>query len=155
MRFSSSFSLYEGYDVIDTLLGYVVCAQHLKLNVHIFDAGAKYVPYDAVGEIYSERVEARCGIRARFFFSTDPSGKCAERLVAGLSYLHDFGMRYTSSHGYDSEGSSRVPAMTVWIQGKLGANAMKRVAAGAHLPTPWLFEPAKRPDVRGLLRIRA
>ena len=23
---------------------------------------------------------------------------------------------------------------------------MKRVAAGAHLPTPWLFEPAKRPD---------
>ena len=29
---------------------------------------------------------------------------------------------------------------------KVGANAMKRVAAGAHLPTPWLFEPAKRPD---------
>ena len=27
-------------------------------------------------------------------------------------------------------------------KGKLGANAMKRVAAGAHLPTPWLFEPA-------------
>ena len=23
---------------------------------------------------------------------------------------------------------------------------MKRVAAGAHLPTPWFFEPAKRPD---------
>ena len=23
---------------------------------------------------------------------------------------------------------------------------MERVAAGAHLPTPWLFEPAKRPD---------
>ena len=23
---------------------------------------------------------------------------------------------------------------------------MKRVAAGAHIPTPWLFEPAKRPD---------
>ena len=23
---------------------------------------------------------------------------------------------------------------------------MKRVAAGAHLPTPWLFEPGKRPD---------
>ena len=33
-------------------------------------------------------------------------------------------------------------------KGKLGANAMKRVAAGAHLPTPWLFEPAKRPDDR-------
>ena len=31
---------------------------------------------------------------------------------------------------------------------KLGANAMKRVAAGAHLPTPWLFEPDKRPDDR-------
>ena len=25
---------------------------------------------------------------------------------------------------------------------------MRRVAAGAHLPTPWLFEPAKRPDDR-------
>ena len=25
---------------------------------------------------------------------------------------------------------------------------MKRVAAGAHLPTPWLFEPAKLPDDR-------
>ena len=23
---------------------------------------------------------------------------------------------------------------------------MKRVAAGTHLPSPWLFEPAKRPD---------
>ena len=31
-------------------------------------------------------------------------------------------------------------------KGKLGANAMKRVAAGADLPTPWLFEPAKSPD---------
>ena len=31
---------------------------------------------------------------------------------------------------------------------KLGTYAMKRVAAGAHLPTPWLFEPAKRPDDR-------
>ena len=29
---------------------------------------------------------------------------------------------------------------------KVGVYAMKRVAAGAHLPTPWLFEPAKRPD---------
>ena len=29
---------------------------------------------------------------------------------------------------------------------KVGALAMKRVAAGAHLPTPWLFEPAKRSD---------
>ena len=31
-------------------------------------------------------------------------------------------------------------------KGKFVANAMKRVAAGSHLPTPWLFEPAKRPD---------
>ena len=31
---------------------------------------------------------------------------------------------------------------------KLGANALKRVAAGAHLPTRWLFQPAKRPDDR-------
>ena len=33
-------------------------------------------------------------------------------------------------------------------KGKLGANATKRVAAGAHLPTPMIFEPAKHPDVR-------
>ena len=32
--------------------------------------------------------------------------------------------------------------------GKLQANAIKRVAAGAYLPTLWLFEPAKRPDDR-------
>ena len=31
-------------------------------------------------------------------------------------------------------------------KGKLGAYAMERVAAGAHLPNPWLFESAKRPD---------
>ena len=35
-------------------------------------------------------------------------------------------------------------------KGKLGAYAMKRVAAGAHLPTPWLFE--KGPDDRLFLR---
>ena len=33
-------------------------------------------------------------------------------------------------------------------KGKLGAYAMKRVTAGAHLPRPWLFEPAKLPDDR-------
>ena len=33
-------------------------------------------------------------------------------------------------------------------KGKLGANAMKRVAAGAQLSTPWLFKPAKRSDDR-------
>ena len=33
-------------------------------------------------------------------------------------------------------------------EGKFGAHAMKRVAAGAHLSTSWLFEPAKRPDDR-------
>ena len=31
-------------------------------------------------------------------------------------------------------------------RGKLAAYARKRVAAGAHLPSPWLFEPAKYPD---------
>ena len=31
-------------------------------------------------------------------------------------------------------------------KGKLWAHAIKRVAAGAYLPTSWLFEPAKRPD---------
>ena len=37
-----------------------------------------------------------------------------------------------------------------WIisegKGTLGANAMKRVAACAYLPTPWLSEPPKTPD---------
>ena len=33
-------------------------------------------------------------------------------------------------------------------KGKLGAYAMKRVAAGIHLSTSWLFEPAKRQDDR-------
>ena len=32
------------------------------------------------------------------------------------------------------------------MDGMLGANAMNRVAAGAHHPTPWIFEPVKRPD---------
>ena len=40
---------------------------------------------------------------------------------------------------------------TMSERGKLGANAMKRVAAGAHLPTPWLLEPVKRPDESRLL----
>ena len=30
----------------------------------------------------------------------------------------------------------------------LGANAMKRVVAGSHIPTTWLFEPTERPDDR-------
>ena len=33
-------------------------------------------------------------------------------------------------------------------KGNLGAHAMKRVAAAVHFPSPWLFEPAKRPDDR-------
>ena len=33
-------------------------------------------------------------------------------------------------------------------KGYFGANAMKRVDAGAHFPTPWVFEPAKCPDDR-------
>ena len=31
-------------------------------------------------------------------------------------------------------------------EGKLGAFAMKRVAAGVFLLTPWLFKTAERPD---------
>ena len=31
---------------------------------------------------------------------------------------------------------------------KLGAYALELVAAGAHLPNPWVFELAKRPDDR-------
>ena len=44
---------------------------------------------------------------------------------------------------------SSIPAYAM-KKGKLKAYAIKRVAAGAraHLPTPWLFEPAKRPEDR-------
>ena len=40
--------------------------------------------------------------------------------------------------------------MNGWKKDKLGAYAIKRVAAGAHLPTHvmWHFDPAKRPDDR-------
>ena len=45
----------------------------------------------------------------------------------------------------------KIGRWTMDHQGKLGAKAMKRVAAGAHLPTPWHFKPAKRPDGRAKL----
>ena len=58
-------------------------------------------------------------------------------------------------HSKKSEYVFRLPTSSVYgttgrreEKGKGGANAMKCVAAGAHLPTPWLFEPAKRPDDR-------
>ena len=38
-------------------------------------------------------------------------------------------------------------------KGKLGAYAVKRVAAGAHLPIPWLSEPAKCPDDKAEFRL--
>ena len=41
-----------------------------------------------------------------------------------------------------------VGAWFVTKKGKLRPCAMKRVAAGAHLPVPWLVETAKRPDDR-------
>ena len=40
----------------------------------------------------------------------------------------------------------------VWEE-KLGVNATKHEAADACLPTPWLFEPAKRPDHRADYRL--
>ena len=47
-----------------------------------------------------------------------------------------------------AKDSSQYEGLIIKEKGKLGANAIKRVAGGAHLPTPWLFEPAKRPDDR-------
>ena len=44
--------------------------------------------------------------------------------------------------------SATLPITLGKEKGKFGANAMKRVAAGAHLSTPWFFEPAKRPGDR-------
>ena len=40
------------------------------------------------------------------------------------------------------------PVVFILGNRKLGANAIKRVAAGAHLPTPRLFGSAKLPDDR-------
>ena len=42
----------------------------------------------------------------------------------------------------------RIVGMLFFAGKKLGANAMEHVAAGAHLPTLWLFERAKHPDDR-------
>ena len=44
--------------------------------------------------------------------------------------------------------SNMVVVVALQKEGALGAYAIKRVAAGAHLPISWLFEPTKRPDDR-------
>ena len=43
---------------------------------------------------------------------------------------------------------------TMEMKRKVVAYAMKRIAAGAHIQTPWLFEPTKRPDDRLQMRTR-
>ena len=43
--------------------------------------------------------------------------------------------------------AGRTGRMSSGKKGKLGAYAMKRVAASAHLPTPGLFESAKRQTI--------
>ena len=66
-------------------------------------------------------------------------------------------------------GSGRIPWRDsgIWAQfissstviilacrkGKMWVYAMKVVAAGAHLPTPWVFALAKRPDDRADCRM--
>ena len=51
-----------------------------------------------------------------------------------------FNLDFESKWKHRTETSRRVS--------RLAAYAVKRVTAGAHLPTPWLFEPVKRPDDR-------
>ena len=69
-------------------------------------------------------------------------------------YLQELGCFSTNVVWGSPYGSAeRLPTIdratrTNGKKGKLGTYAMKRVTAGAHLPTPWLFEPAKRPDDR-------
>ena len=64
---------------------------------------------------------------------------------AGSQTMHRDARHYEVST--NSTTPSWIPApKLVRKERKLGAHAMKRV--GAHLPTPWLFEPAKRPDDR-------
>ena len=49
---------------------------------------------------------------------------------------------------YDLADRTTYPTFTVGRKGKLGVYVMECVAAGAHLPTPWLFEAAKHRDDR-------
>ena len=53
-----------------------------------------------------------------------------------------------SAHNRVTTSLPAVLAKRKRVKGKLGAYVLNCVAAGAHLPTPWLFEPAKRPDDR-------
>ena len=53
-----------------------------------------------------------------------------------------------SFHGLWRKGKPGIPEWIYDKEGKLGTYARQGVAAGAHLPTPLLFERAKRPDER-------
>ena len=57
-------------------------------------------------------------------------------------------IKFPYNKGISLNVESWIPTRIERKKGKLGAYAMKRVAAGADLPTSWLFEPAKRPDDR-------
>ena len=64
--------------------------------------------------------------------------------------IYVLGRQDVNIYGFRGEAVGRGPQdPTCWKEkGMLGTYAMNRVAAGAHLPTSWLFEPAKRPDDR-------
>ena len=65
----------------------------------------------------------------RNVFLTIPSLSFTTESSAFLVCHSNVGMHFLSAYPHQYDESEK-----------------KRVAAGAHFPTPWLFEPAKRPD---------
>ena len=75
---------------------------------------------------------------------TRPQGTSGKNTTRDFLMLHS--VMLTNIQGQSCWVLDEFPPIVFRKKGKLGAYAMKRVAAGAHLPTPWLFQPAKRPD---------
>ena len=60
-------------------------------------------------------------------------------LLIFIRAAREMGPNFDTSGGSNGMKSSSFVWTLEKTEGKLGANVMKRVAAGAHLPTPWLF----------------
>ena len=77
-------------------------------------------------------------LHAPFFLKINIFGACSQSGPDFHSVLDVKTLRSSNSLCVTNHGKEK----------KLGAYAIKRVAAGAHLPIPWLFESGKSPDDR-------
>ena len=77
-------------------------------------------------------------------FAVKVWGVCDPRRWCGFFREKKAAVRFVSVSERSRGGKGKV---------KLESHAMKRVAAGAHLPTPCLFEPAKCPGDRADYRL--